>query len=182
MSSLPPTFVKEQGPGAKNGFLIGLIAVLLSLVLTGVVLTALFAFFFMGNEPGGTPSVASVTTSTGTSWGLTPFDQGIIGSPLPPSATVLLLERDDRGIDGFVQLKFTATESDAIAFATSATGTPPAAGFVLQDIGTGVWGGHPSQGRGSSSDPAVSPIARRVLLSDPDANGITTVWVIANET
>jgi hypothetical protein len=180
MSSLPPTFVKEQGPGGKNGFLIGLIAVLLSLVLTGVVLTALFAFFFMGNEPGGTSSnTGSVAAGSG---GLTPFDQGIIGPPLPPSATVLLLERDDRGIDGFVQLKFTATESDAIAFATSVTGSPPAPGYVLQDIGAGVWGGHPPQGRGSSSDPAVSPIARRVLLSDPDANGITTVWVIANET
>jgi hypothetical protein len=172
---MQPQFVKEPGNKSWKS-LIGVLALLLALLTLAAVV--FFGFLFMTRESGGSRTISSAAAPLA----FTPLDQAMLGAPLPPGSIVRERERDDRGIDAFLLLKFTTRDADAVSFATTVTGVAPASGYSIQDTGPAWWAARPTTGRGANSDPSKSSVAKRVLLSAPDANGITTVWVMANET
>ncbi len=166
--SLPnrPQFVKNPGSRSSKAIWI----VLGTCLLLFAAAVVFVGFFFMSNEPGGS------FASSPTSW--TTEDIALAGD-LPSGSTLRERYRDDRGIDALLVAKFSTTDAEAIRFATDTTGTAPGPGFSIQDLDSPTWWkNRPATGRGSS---ATTTVARRVLLSDPDPNGITTVWVMANQ-
>jgi hypothetical protein len=172
---MQPHFVKEPRNASWKGP-VALVALLIALITVAAVVFV--GFFFMANEPGGSRTISSAPPPLA----FTPVDEAMLGAALPPGSIVIERERDDRGIDALLLLKFTTTEAEAVSFATTVTGTKPVSGYSIQDLGTGWWAQRPTSGRGADSDLSKSPVAKRVLLSAPDANGTTTVWVMANET
>jgi hypothetical protein len=132
------------------------------------------SFFFMSNEPsptrGSTLSVLAAIQA----------DQTFIGTPFP-AGSVFVGRRNERGfLDEFVVVSFSAPESAALAYATSVLEKAPTPGYSMDDDSASFWKSRPAIGRGGEAQPtAARPRARKLLLSDPDANGITTVWVMA---
>jgi hypothetical protein len=177
-----PKFVRVPVSRAAKAIWIVLGACVLLLV--GAV--GFVGFFFMPNEPRGTGPTQQQTPpgSTLVGWlqGWTAVDSAMLGSDLPAGATVLHRYRDDRAPDALLLVQFTTSDAEAVRFAATVTGSPVAPDFSIQDLDTSWWKNRPATGRGSRSDLALSAIAKRVLLSDPDPNGITTVWAMANET
>jgi hypothetical protein len=138
----------------------------------------LFGFVLFQNEPSpfDEPSDTAITANARAR------DESFLGVPYPVSATLSQRVADERGIDNLLAVRFQTIESDAVAYVQKLTGRPPEPDFSIQDLDFDWWKQRPAEGRGAASDPAVSSIVKRVLLSDPDPSGNTTVWVMANET
>jgi hypothetical protein len=112
-------------------------------------------------------------------------DEAFLGVPYPPSASFVQRYGDERGIDKLLIVRFQTSEAEAVAYVQGLTGGPPQPGFSIQDLDVGDmgwWKQRPAKGRGGASNPAVSAIAKRLLLSEVNLEGKTTVWVMANET
>jgi hypothetical protein len=135
----------------------------------------LFGFFLFQNEPS--PDDLSNTEVTAN---LRAADEAFLGTPFPVTATFIERHTDERAPDKLLVVQFDASEAEAVAYVESLTGQTPRPGFSIQNIDVDWWKQRPAKGRGAASDLAVSPIAKRVLLSEPN-EGNTRVWVMANE-
>jgi hypothetical protein len=138
----------------------------------------LFGFVLFQNEP----SPFDELPDTAITANARARDESFLGVPYPVSATLFQRGADERGIDDLLAVRFETNESDAVAYVQKLTGRLPEPGFSIQDLDFDWWKQRPARGRGAASDPAVSSIVKRVLLSEPDPTGNTTVWIMANET
>jgi hypothetical protein len=138
----------------------------------------LFGFLLFQNEP----SLTDPPSNTEVSADLRAADETFLGSPFPPAASIIERFVDERAPDKLLVLSFETNEADAVAYVQSLTGRQPEPGFSIQDLEMKWWQQRPKSGRGAASDPEFSPIAKRVLLSEPNKEGKTSVWLMANET
>jgi hypothetical protein len=152
--------------------------VLVAVVLVVVIPTILFGFLLFQNEPSPTDPARSTEVTAD----LRALDEGFLGVRYPASASLVQRYGDERGIDKLLVVSFEANEAEAVAYVQSLTGRRPQPGFSIQDLDVDWWKRRPAKGRGAASDPAFSPVAKRVLLSKPTKEGKTSVWVMANET
>ncbi len=183
MSSIPPSFEKGNGRGGKIAIIVmvvvGVIVVAVVVLLMLLFVGALLITDESGSSSASVPRVVAtgVPTAVSNSWA----DAAFLGAPFPKGMTTINRYSDERGIDAYLLLSFETTDAEAVTYVTAVTGIAPAPGFSLSDSEQAWWSNRPPTGRGAEADVAKVAMVKRVLLSDPDTNGNTVVWVEAHE-